>query len=186
MININDFPDEILTHILSFLPIKHAFRTTILSKKWQHLCHSLSVLNIDDEGEDDIIYWINFREFMNTVMLCPCSQYITLKSFHLKCDYDLKDPKAECFSLNKWIKAAKQREIEYLNLHLFEVFLMPTTLFCCKTLVVLKLTNIRVAKMYRCSVDLPSLKTLDLNSVSFHDMENLMRLISGCPILENS
>jgi hypothetical protein len=27
---------------------------------------------------------------------------------------------------------------------------------------------------------------LDLNSVSFHDMENLMRLISGCPILENS
>jgi hypothetical protein len=119
---------------------------------------------------------------MNTFMLCPCSQYITLKSFHLKCDYDLKDPKAECFSLNKWIKAAKQCEIEYLNLHLFEVFLMPTTLFCCKTLVVLKLTNIRVAKMYRCSVDLPSLKTLDLNSVSFHDMENLMRLISGCPI----
>jgi hypothetical protein len=85
--------------------------------------------------------------------------------------------------LNKWIKAAKQREIEYLNLHLFEVFLMPTTLFCCKTLVVLKLTNIRVAKMYRCSVDLPSLKTLDLNSVSFHDMENLMRLIYGCPVL---
>ncbi|MCH81217.1 F-box/LRR-repeat protein [Trifolium medium] len=43
----------------------------------------------------------------------------------------------------------------------------------------------RVAKMYRCSVDLPSLKTLDLDRVSFHDMENLMRLISGCPVLEN-
>ncbi|MCH85760.1 F-box/LRR-repeat protein [Trifolium medium] len=180
MININDFPDEILTHILSFLPIKESFSTTILSKKWQHLCHSLSVLNIDDEGQDNITYWIHFRQFMNAVMSCPCSQYITLKSFHLKCD-----AKAECSSLNKWIKAAKQRGIEYLNLNLFKVLLIPTTLFCCKTLVVLKLTNMSVAKMYRCSVDLPSLKTLDLHSVSFHDMENLMRLISGCPILEN-
>jgi hypothetical protein len=49
MININDFPDEILTHILSFLPFKQAFRTTILSKRWIPLFHSLAVLNIDNE-----------------------------------------------------------------------------------------------------------------------------------------
>ncbi|KAK2376314.1 FBD-associated F-box protein [Trifolium repens] len=34
---INDFPDEILTHILSFLPSKDAFRTTVLSKRWLSL-----------------------------------------------------------------------------------------------------------------------------------------------------
>ncbi|GAU48111.1 hypothetical protein TSUD_351170 [Trifolium subterraneum] len=185
MINISHFSDEILTHILSFLPIKDAFKTNILSKKWQHLCQSLSVLNIDDEGVNNLIYWFHFRQFMNAIMLCPCSQCITLKSFHLKCDYDLWDAKAESFSLNQWIKAAKQRGIKYLNLHMSNVLLIPTTLFCCKTLVVLKLTNMRVRKMYCCSVDLPSLKTLDLDSVSFHAMENLMRLILGCPILEN-
>jgi hypothetical protein len=39
--------------------------------------------------------------------------------------------------------------------------------------------------MFHCSVDLPLLKTLDLFNVRFDDMENLIRLISRCPVLEN-
>jgi hypothetical protein len=78
---------------------------------------------------------------------------------------------------------AKQRRIEYLNL--FNIPLVPTTIFCCKTLVVMRLMSIRVANMFCCSVDLPMLKTLELFNVCFDDMENLIRLISGCPMLEN-
>ncbi|MCH95536.1 F-box/FBD/LRR-repeat protein, partial [Trifolium medium] len=49
MMNINDFQDEILTHILRFLPFKQAFRTTtVLSKRWRPLPRSLAVLHIDD------------------------------------------------------------------------------------------------------------------------------------------
>ncbi|MCH99532.1 F-box/LRR-repeat protein [Trifolium medium] len=136
---LNDLPDEILTHILSFLPYKDAFRTRILSKRWLPLCHSLSVLNIDDEGVNSQKDWIHFP--------------------------------------------AKQRRVEYLNL--LNIPLAPTTIFFCKTLVVLRLMSIRVANMFRCSIDVPLLKTLDLFNVGFDDMENLMRLISGCPVLEN-
>ncbi|GAU33930.1 hypothetical protein TSUD_357290 [Trifolium subterraneum] len=185
MININDFPDDILTHILFFLPFKHAVRTTILSKRWQPLFHSLAILNIDDEGTNNKNYWYGFRQFMDKNIFPPHSQYITLKSFHLKCNYKLWDATVDSFSLNNWIIAAKQRGIEDLNLLYYKVLLVPTTLFCCKTLVVLQLGYMSVAQMNSCSVDLPSLKTLYLESVSFHDMENLMRLISGCPILEN-
>jgi hypothetical protein len=122
---------------------------------------------------------------MDNNMFSPLSQNVTLKSFQLNCGYVLWDARADSSSLNKWIEVAKQRRIEYLNLRYFNVLLVPTTIFCCKTLVDLKLGYVHVANMDRCSVDLPSLKTLDLNSVSFHNMENFMRLIYGCPILEN-
>jgi hypothetical protein len=120
-------------------------------------------------------------------MFSPLSQHITLKSFQLKCSHKFRDDAsaADSSSLNKWIEVAKQRHIEYLNIHYFNVLLVPTTICCCKTLVDLKLGYVNVASMDRCSVDLPSLKTLDLNGVSFHHMENLVRLIYGCPILEN-
>ncbi|MCI08650.1 F-box/LRR-repeat protein, partial [Trifolium medium] len=186
MININDLPEEIITHILSFLPFKHAVRTIILSQRWRLLFHSLAVLNIDDERTCSKEYWYGFRQFMDKNMFPPHSQHITLKSFHLKCDHKLWDARADSSSLNNWIIAAKQRGIEYLNLSYYDVLLVPTTLFCCKTLVVLKLEYMPVVQMKnRCSVDLPSLKTLDLYNVCFHNMKNLMRLISGCPILEN-
>ncbi|GAU33931.1 hypothetical protein TSUD_357300 [Trifolium subterraneum] len=189
MININDFPDDILTHIVSFLPFKQAVRTTILSKRWLPLFHSLDVLNIDDDDDstNKKRYWYGFPQFMDKYMFSPHSQHITLKSLHIKCSYKLWDARANSPSLNKWIEAAKQRGIQYLSLRYLNAMLEPTstTLFCCKTLVVLKLLNMRVANMHSCSVDLPSLKTLDMNSVYFDDMENLTRLISGCPILEN-
>jgi hypothetical protein len=103
-------------------------------------------------------------------MFSPLSQHITLKSFQLNCGHLLWDARADSSSLNKWILVAKQRRIEYLNLRYFNVLLVPTTIFCCKTLVDLKLGYVHVANMDRCSVDLPSLKTLDLNSVSFHNI----------------
>jgi hypothetical protein len=39
--------------------------------------------------------------------------------------------------------------------------------------------------MFDCSVDLPLLKTLDLYFVRFECMEDFIKLLSGCPILEN-
>ncbi|XP_052109676.1 putative F-box/LRR-repeat protein At5g41840 [Arachis duranensis] len=41
MDRISDLPDCILLHILSFLPTKTAFSTTVLSRRWTRLCHDL-------------------------------------------------------------------------------------------------------------------------------------------------
>ncbi|GAU33936.1 hypothetical protein TSUD_357360 [Trifolium subterraneum] len=120
---------------------------------------------------------------MDAIMFSPHSRNVQLKSFHLKFRYKFWDANADCSTFDKWIEAAKQRRVEYLNL--INIPLAPTTIFCCKTLVVLRLMSIRVANMFHCSVDLPVLKTLDLFNVRFDAMENLMRLISGCPVLEN-
>ncbi|MCI22719.1 F-box/RNI/FBD-like domain protein, partial [Trifolium medium] len=83
-----------------------------------------------------------------------------------------------------WIKAAKQRHVKLLSLFFLSTVAMgrvPSTIFCCKTLVVLRLRN---ANMSFYSVDLPLLKELYLSKVHFNGMDDLIRLIYGCPILE--
>ncbi|WJX57481.1 hypothetical protein P8452_43037 [Trifolium repens] len=181
--SINDFSDEILIHILSFLPIKQAFKTSILSKRWLPLCHSLPDLHINDRGVKNTKDWILFCRQMDEVMFSPRSHHVRLKSFHLQCCSEFSMAKDDCFRFDKWIQAAKRRHIQDLSLYLLYVP-MSRTIFCCKTLVVLKLTN--MVTVFRCSsVDLPLLKTLYLYCVRFDDTKNLMKLISRCPLLEN-
>jgi len=178
--SINDFPDDILIHILSFLPIRDAFRTTILSKTWVPLCYSLPVLHFDDKDVNNVKERIQFRQMLNAVMFSPRSKHVTLNSFNL--NYRSSD---DCFTFEKWIEAAKQRRIEKLYLYLPKIKSLAPTIFCCETLVVLKLFSIQVTTMFRSSVDLPSLKTLYMCFVSFEDMKDLMKLLSACPMLEN-
>ncbi|KAK5841271.1 hypothetical protein PVK06_010180 [Gossypium arboreum] len=44
---ISSFPDHILCHILSFLPIEEAVRTSIISTKWRYLFASISTIKFD-------------------------------------------------------------------------------------------------------------------------------------------
>jgi hypothetical protein len=183
---LNDFQDDILTHILSFLPIKEAFRTTVLSKRWIPLCYSLSTLHFDDieSGVTTKETWIRFCQMLDAVILSPHAQQQTLKTFHLKCQFELW--KFDYSSITKWIEAAKQRCVEDLSLFLFlGITLRPTTIFSCKTLVVLKLCSLHVSTLSNCSVCLPLLKTLNLVDVHLDDMGDLEKLIYGCPILED-
>jgi len=58
------------------------------------------------------------------------------------------------------------------------------SILCSKTLVVLKLWGISVLNMVGFSIDLPSLKTLVLCQILFYDLDDLMKLVYGCPKLE--
>lgn len=71
--NINDFPGEIqiLTHLLSFLPTREAFRITVLSKRWHPLSYSLSNPVIDDRRVQNSEDLIQFRQFIDAVMFSP-------------------------------------------------------------------------------------------------------------------
>jgi len=185
--SINDFPNEILSHILSFLPIKDAFRTSFLLKRWLPLYHSLPDLHFDDDGVNNAEDWIHFRQMLDAIMLSPRSQDLTLKSFHLKCRRsNFWETEADCF--HKWVEAAKRRCIK--DLRMTSILLnipLASTIFCCETLVVLNLIDLRVATMFHCYVHLPSLKILNLCliHIQFEDMEDLMKLLSGCPMLED-
>ncbi|XP_076943726.1 F-box/FBD/LRR-repeat protein At1g16930-like [Bidens hawaiensis] len=48
MDRISRLPDDVICHILSFLPTKHAVATSILSSRWINLWSFLSVIDLDD------------------------------------------------------------------------------------------------------------------------------------------
>ncbi|CAI9107352.1 OLC1v1006684C2 [Oldenlandia corymbosa var. corymbosa] len=45
--SIDDLPEDILIHILSFLPTIAAVRTTAVARRWQNLWHLVPILNFD-------------------------------------------------------------------------------------------------------------------------------------------
>ncbi|XP_057436217.1 F-box/FBD/LRR-repeat protein At5g56420-like [Lotus japonicus] len=177
---ISALPDEMLIHILSFLPTKSAFATTVLSKRWTPLFHSLTAVYFDDEGVEDEKTCGRFIRFVDTILRV---QQQPIKTFHLMLTrFELcKDLR---FNVNRWVKAANQRGVENIELstsrcaaRLFFSF------FTSQTLVVLKLNRFYMGSHDFESIDLPSLKILQLIDTEFLQKEDFKKLLSGCPIL---
>ncbi|RHN56204.1 putative F-box domain, FBD domain, leucine-rich repeat domain, L domain-containing protein [Medicago truncatula] len=177
--NLNMLPDDILKHILSLLPTKDAFRTKFVSNSWVPLCESLNVLSLD--ARDMTTYKperTHFFQFMKAVLLSPRHP---LKAVTLFLHYNVQKP---CFKLNRFVEAAKRRGVEDLDIYWYCGVSSPS-IFCSKTLVVLKLWGISVLSMVGFSIDLPSLKTLVLCDIRFYDLDDLMKVLYGCPKLED-
>lgn len=62
---ISGLPDEILAHVLSFVPPKLAVATSLLSKRWMPLWKSTNTLDLDDssfEDFDDFQHYLSNRD----------------------------------------------------------------------------------------------------------------------------
>ena len=158
-----------MLYILSFLQTKLAFTTTILSKQWTTLCYSLPVIE-------------SFRSFVNNVILSPHSTNQPIKTFCLKYDFRYHQENSR-FNVTNWLEAAQKPNIEEIHLTLPFHTLKPV-IFVSQTLVVLKLQSLYVGKDTS-SVHLPSLKTLNLTSVSFENRDDYINFLYACPILED-
>ncbi|XP_058740484.1 FBD-associated F-box protein At4g10400-like [Vicia villosa] len=196
---ISELPDELLCHLLSFLPPNFAYTTALLSKRWKPLCKFMVDLHFDDKlvkGKEDFQC---FRRWVDKVMLSPDMNNQPIRAFHLNCCH----PELLLFNHDQWIEAAKRRGVEDLQLFMFDTYtafqmyishsnslvdsfitVAPNNIFSCRTLVILKLERLCVAGNIL-SVDLPSLKTLHLKSVYLQNSDDLKKLISKSLILED-
>lgn len=158
-----------------FSPNQISFRTNVHSKRWIPLCHSLSIICIDDRSLYPIntVNWVHFGRFMDAIMFNPHSQrQLTLKSFWLEFFY-------------KWVEASKRRHLYLSLVDVHSIWhLRTTTISYWNTLLVLRLMNIHVVAMFHCSVELPFLKTLRLCDIYFEVEEDFTKLLSRCPELE--
>jgi hypothetical protein len=108
---------------------------------------------------------------------------LPIKSFRLKsCSEHVAD------DINRFINAAMQRGVEYLDLEItrgkdFELTLTQN-IFSCKTLTVLKLKNLYVNK-FPTQVHFPLLKIFHLDKVLFSCYEDIFMFPLCCPILED-
>jgi len=162
---ISNLSDDILIHIISSLPTKQAFLTSILSKRWKNLwCYvpDVEFIEAKDSGSKD-----SFDEFV----------YYVLRSRETAGNHSIRS-----FIMN----------VEHHSSRLYDLVVgkspeLPyTTILTCTTLVVLKLNFMDMGdKFSPFNVTLPSLKTLHLTNITFEQDDDLMYLIEGCPILED-
>jgi len=198
---ISGFPDQLLCHILAFLPIKQAFITTLLSKRWTPLCYSLPLLIFDyvdtsfpcldhqTEKDDNDDNFYRFCRFVNALMLSPLSTNQRLKKFRLSYFIgfikSLENCKGDCHLevFKACLEAAKRRGVEDLHLSLSYHTFKPT-IFISQTVVVLRHVMLYIASDTS-SVDLPSLKALDLRYVFLKNRNDYLNFLSGCRIIQD-
>ncbi|XP_045810205.1 FBD-associated F-box protein At5g56370-like [Trifolium pratense] len=190
---LSSLPDDILIHILSFLPTKQSIIASILSKRWIHLWRSVPVLNFLDTKVNNQQDNYRFNQFINTNFLSPEASAASgsIHTFFLGIHYDHSkldkhDRQISLTYINNWIKHVVEcNNVQYLSLHLPLSYRFASTIISSTTLVVLKLQTIYMDEVSPSSSRFPSLKTLHLNDIIFNKYSDFMLFLDGCPVLEN-
>ncbi|XP_058736894.1 F-box/FBD/LRR-repeat protein At5g53840-like [Vicia villosa] len=186
---ISTLPEAIICHILSFLQTKQSAATSILSKRWKNIWLSVPVLDFRPTRITDATTNFRFNDFVYSVFISR-DPALPIKSFSLhvkyKCGYINTTGFPLIPSFTKWLNYVLQRGVEHLTLDVATpggLPLLPISIFTCRTLVVLHLTVFWVQYSFS-SVELPLLKTLNLEFITFPEDVDFMLLLDGCPILE--
>lgn len=191
MDRINKLPDDIICHILSFLPTKEAALTSVLSKRWRNLFVFTSNLCFEGYLQDRITIAqnkditilpkekdiTNFVDFVDRVL--AASGNFSIKKFTLRC--------------GGWVASAHTNRLIYnvlkrgvMDLDLYRtgrlMDSLPLEVFTCKTIVNLKLGKGFIIPLVPESAFLPALRTLFLDSIEF--CCEFEALLSACHVLE--
>ncbi|KAK8469952.1 hypothetical protein PHAVU_004G016400 [Phaseolus vulgaris] len=165
---ISNLPDSILCYVLSFLPTKEVVATSVLSKRWNLLWRSVTSLDFDLPGGDEYGNEVAYSRFLLSV-------------YSFLFTRNMEQPLHKLL-LGKTVRVSGR--LQHLDLSLFPVIAVPSVVFSCKTLVVLKLTYLALKNIS--FVDFPLLKILHLICVSFSkDSDLLQQFLSGSPNLED-
>ncbi|XP_050219189.1 FBD-associated F-box protein At4g10400-like [Mercurialis annua] len=180
---ISKLPDEVLSHILSYLTTKQAVATSILSKRWEYLWTFTTNLDFSDQIPYNFLdenEWgtklRSFKDFVDRVIFYHGESTIQKCHLHTRQLYS---------NIYPWVCAVITCNVQELSIQgcSFAFQQLPWRLFACKTLVVLKIRG-------KFMLDLPTricypfLKILSLNGVVYMSDASMDRLFSGCPVLE--
>ncbi|KAJ4866334.1 F-box/FBD/LRR-repeat protein [Raphanus sativus] len=151
----NDLPDSLLCHILSFLSTKDSYRSSLLSKRWRSLWLQVPVFDLDSHlfhHYDDF----RFIDLDNSVLGSWIDALVKRRVRHLDFEVDS----------------------DY-----YELVWMPLSLYSCTTLVSLSLCHVDLCGSELASaVSLPCLKVMRLDRVRYDD--DLDVLLASCHVLE--
>lgn len=172
---ISSLQDDILHHILSFVPTKDVIRTSILSTRWLKLRTSSPLIILVDEPSSSIKISL---EVVNRVLTRHHPSDIRRLGLVLSSPVDFSH-------LELWISIAQNHNVQNLDLNILveDQFELPLLLYDCRSLVELKLDLNCVLKAPECT-QFSGLMTLNLSKIIFYNHLSFERLLTNCPVLE--
>ncbi|PKI49675.1 hypothetical protein CRG98_029920, partial [Punica granatum] len=170
-----DLPDEVLLQILSFLPLKDAVRTSVLSKRWEQLWAFVPDLHFKNS---DLSKRPLFLDFVGRA--CALRGESAVREVSLSCEVG-----GAVYRIKTLITSIVTRSVEDLSLFLpspKRPYLLPSSIFMCATLERLLVQSHCFIKLHS-SICLSKLKVLILSEVIFEDSDSVEKLFS-LPLLE--
>lgn len=190
----NNLPNSVLHHILSFLPTKTSVRTSLVCRRWRNLWKNLQTFNFCDNSHymlydhDNIKQFLCFTVFVNAVLSLRRSR--DTRKFHLSCAHSPSDP-FFAYSIETWIGTIVGPQLEefHLTIHCLDgvAFNLPQPLLSCSNLVSVSLSgNILFQLQDSSGICLPSLKVLQLLlDMYLLDLNPVNIFLSACHVLED-
>ncbi|KAF8102691.1 hypothetical protein N665_0197s0051 [Sinapis alba] len=173
--NISELPEDLLLRILSFVPTKDIVETSLVSKSWRSLRTKVSRLTYD--APCDLDKFTGFTRFLKESLLSH--QPHSLETLHIDvCLFPI--------DIRPWIKTdvlSNLRELK-VEVGMFGHISLPSVLFTCKKLVVLKLSG-RIEVSVPSKICLPSLKTLHFFHLRLFSDESIHRILTNCPLVSD-
>nr|XP_011462746.1 PREDICTED: F-box/FBD/LRR-repeat protein At5g22660-like isoform X1 [Fragaria vesca subsp. vesca]XP_011462764.1 PREDICTED: F-box/FBD/LRR-repeat protein At5g22660-like isoform X1 [Fragaria vesca subsp. vesca] len=180
---ISQLPDAVLSHMLSFLPTKHAVRTSILSTRWKNIWASVPTLDLEHYYCDERrSLHAGFVSSIDRVLYCESSDIQRFRLHYYCLSEDLS-------RIDGWIRTAIRRNVVELDLCVWvrgdkvEKIELPTTIFLCKTLKLNLESNCFIYAPPE-SGCFPNLKVLHIG-VDCPDKEFMEKLFTFFPLLED-
>lgn len=172
-------PQDVLGHIISFLPIKTAAQLGILSKRFKDSWLYSRHLIFDREFSRRLRGRTQFICIVDTIFDSHAGNDI--QSFHL-----FIDPSEKESLVHKWIEKAIDKGLQELDLDFdlaLEPFMVPNKYMDVPTLRTLKLTYCKIEKLSFDLKDMRFLTTLVLRKVILED-STIDAFVQNCANLE--
>ncbi|NP_001390412.1 F-box/FBD/LRR-repeat protein At1g13570 [Solanum lycopersicum] len=138
---ISGLPKNVIDHILEFIPVKDAARTSILSRKWRYIWATFPELVLDNGFRQNFIGKLksDFTEAVNCILLLHMGDIVkfvldTKGVFTAKSSYAIID---------RWILYVTRNGVKMLTLRTSndDTYTLPLSIFNCSTLTYLELSN---------------------------------------------
>ncbi|KAG2556506.1 hypothetical protein PVAP13_8NG081000 [Panicum virgatum] len=112
-VSIDVLPDEVLHHVLSFLPAQEAVRTCVLALRWRHLWRYATGLRISCNAENEAVSAKKLRNFVDHLFLLRGGSPLDTCQFTL---LHINDDNDDMCKIHLWIRHVLLCRVRVLSL----------------------------------------------------------------------
>ncbi|XP_074284213.1 putative F-box/LRR-repeat protein At3g58920 [Silene latifolia] len=174
---LSDLPDFIIHQIISYLYTEEAYRTSVLSKRWNQVFTTNPILDFYHYNfPTDMIP--RYLEYIDARMQKISRENLRIKTFKLA--LRRTDLLLGC-KVDEWLEIAVRNQVAEIELQDPVNYKLPRFLFCAKSLRDLDIANVKIP--YYEALDLVSLESLVLGNVVVEE-RMLFHIVSSCLLLK--